>query len=88
MGHRGLLRTGIIGTVVTAVCCFTPVLVIALGALGLSAWLGWLDVILLPLLALLIGLIALAVYRRRHTGRTGPEASHARDQDGRRADFP
>jgi mercuric ion transport protein len=70
MGNRPLLRTGIIGAVVTAVCCFTPVLVIALGALGLSAWLGWLDVILFPLLALFIGLIALAVYRRRRAGRT------------------
>jgi mercuric ion transport protein len=70
MERRILLRTGIIGTVVTAVCCFTPVLVIAFGALGLSAWLGWLDVILFPLLALFIGLIALAVYRRRGVGRT------------------
>jgi mercuric ion transport protein len=70
MGNQCLLRTGIIGAVVTAVCCFTPVLVIALGALGLSAWLGWLDVVLFPLLALFIGLIALAVYRRRRAGRT------------------
>jgi mercuric ion transport protein len=70
MERRILLRTGIIGTVITAVCCFTPVLVIAFGALGLSAWLGWLDVILFPLLALFIGLIALAVYRRRGVGRT------------------
>jgi mercuric ion transport protein len=65
MKRPSLLRTGIVGTVVTAICCFTPVLVVALGALGLSAWLGWLDVVLFLLLALFIGLTALAVYRRR-----------------------
>jgi mercuric ion transport protein len=70
MERSSLLRTGIIGTVVTAICCFTPVLVIALGALGLSAWLGWLDVVLFPLLALFVCLTALAIYRRRRAGRT------------------
>jgi mercuric ion transport protein len=69
MKRPSLLRIGIIGTLVTAICCFTPVLVVALGALGLSAWLGWLDVVLFPLLALFVGLTALAVYRRRCTGR-------------------
>ncbi len=43
-----LLRIGLIGTVVSAVCCFTPALVVGLGALGLSAWLAWLDWVLLP----------------------------------------
>lgn len=70
METRSLLRTGIIGTVVTAICCFTPVLVIAFGALGLSAWLGWLDVVLFPLLALFVSLTALAIYRLRCAGRT------------------
>jgi mercuric ion transport protein len=81
MKRPSLLRTGIIGTVVTAICCFTPVLVVALGALGLSAWLGWVDVVLFPLLALFVGLIALAVYRRRGAGRPRREALHARAKD-------
>jgi mercuric ion transport protein len=34
---RTVLRTGIVGSIVTAVCCVTPVLAIVLGALGLSA---------------------------------------------------
>jgi mercuric ion transport protein len=79
--HRGLLRTGIAGTVITAVCCFTPVLVVALGAVGLSAWLGWLDVVLVPLLAVFVGLTALAVYRLRCAARPGGRC-HAGDQDG------
>ena len=69
MNRPSLLGTGIIGAVVTATCCFTPVLAVALGALGLSAWLRRLDVVLLPLLALFVGLTALAVYRRRRASR-------------------
>ncbi|RMF13790.1 MAG: mercury resistance system transport protein MerF [Gammaproteobacteria bacterium] len=60
-----LLKTGIIGTVVTALCCFTPVLVIVLGAVGLSAWTGYLDVVLLPALALFVALTVYAWVRRK-----------------------
>ena len=35
--NKKLLTTGITGTVVAALCCFTPVLVILFGAIGLSA---------------------------------------------------
>lgn len=59
-----LLTTGLTGVVVAAVCCFTPVLVVGLGALGLSAWLGWLDYVLLPLLALFFGLAVYGVAAR------------------------
>ena len=53
------LRTGVVGSVVVALCCFTPVLVALLGWLGLGAWLDWLDYILLPTLGIFL---ALAVY--------------------------
>jgi mercuric ion transport protein len=65
MTHKGLLRVGIIGAVVTALCCFTPVLVVVLGAVGLSAAIGWLDYVLWPALVLFLGLTALALWRRR-----------------------
>ncbi len=42
------------GTVAVALCCFTPVLVIALGAVGLGALTPYLDYVLLPALAVLI----------------------------------
>jgi mercuric ion transport protein len=42
------------GTVAVALCCFTPVLVIALGTIGLSALTPYLDYVLLPGLAVLI----------------------------------
>lgn len=62
---KTLLHTGIAGTVVAALCCFTPVLVILLGVAGLSAFTGYLDYILLPALAFFIGLTVYAVHRRR-----------------------
>lgn len=63
-----LLRWGVIGTVIAALCCFTPVLVILLGAIGLSAWLGALDWVLLPALAFFVLLTIYAVLTRRRRG--------------------
>ncbi len=60
-----LLLTGIVGTVVAALCCFTPLLVVMLGAIGLSAMLGWLDFVLLPALAVFAGITIYALARRR-----------------------
>jgi len=37
MSDNKLLGIGIVGTVIAALCCFTPVLVILLGAVGLAA---------------------------------------------------
>lgn len=65
MKDATILKTGIIGSVVAAICCFTPVLVILLGIAGLSAWLGWIDVVLLPVLAMFLGLTAYGLWRRR-----------------------
>ena len=62
-----LLKYGLIGTVVAALCCFTPILVILLGAVGLSALLGWLDIVLLPALAVFIGITLYALWRRQRT---------------------
>ncbi len=65
MNDKKLLGIGIGGTAVAALCCFTPILVVLLGALGLSAALGWLDYVLFPALAFFIGLTIYAVYRRQ-----------------------
>lgn len=62
-----LLKYGLIGTVVVALCCFTPILVILLAAFGLSALLGWLDIVLLPALAVFIGITLYALWRRQRT---------------------
>ncbi|MFW8635865.1 mercury resistance system transport protein MerF [Cribrihabitans pelagius] len=60
-----LLKYGLIGTVLVALCCFTPVLVVLFGAVGLSALLGWLDIVLLPTLAVFIGITIYALWRRQ-----------------------
>ncbi|WP_299625524.1 mercury resistance system transport protein MerF [Pelagibius sp.] len=65
MSADSLLKTGVIGTVVAALCCFTPLLVVVLGALGLSALVGVLDYILLPALAFFVGLTVYALWKRR-----------------------
>lgn len=65
MKDATLLKTGIAGSVIAAVRCFTPILVILLGAVGLSAWLGWLDYVLLPALVLFLGITAYGLWRRQ-----------------------
>lgn len=64
MKRPSLLTTGIVGSVIVALCCFTPVLVVLLAAVGLSAWQGYLDYVLLPALAIFIGIVFYALYRR------------------------
>ncbi len=68
--HDKQMKTGIIGTALVALCCFTPVLVIGLGAVGLSAWVGWLDYVLFPVMFASMGFIAHTLYMR--TGKVGP----------------
>jgi len=59
------LKVGLAGTVIAAVCCFTPLLAMILGAVGLSAWLGYADYVVWPALAVFVGLTAYAVLRQR-----------------------
>ena len=62
MKDATLIRTGAVGAVIAAVCCATPVLVIALGAVGLAAVAAYLDYVLLPALAVCLGLIGYGLY--------------------------
>jgi len=59
------LEIGTVGAIITAVCCFTPVLVIIFSALGLAVITAWLDIILLPLLAVFFILIGWSLWRRQ-----------------------
>jgi len=59
-----MLKTGIIGTIIAGICCFTPLLVIVFGAIGLSAIVSYLDLILLPALAAFLGITIYAWKRR------------------------
>ena len=68
MGNNRLLKTGIIGSVIAAICCMTPVLVVLLGALGFSAAVGWLDFVLLPTLAVFLAITGYALWKRSRRG--------------------
>lgn len=69
-----LFKTSLIGTVVIAVCCFTPVLVILLGVAGLSWLVGYLDFVLFPALFIFMGLTGYA-WRRNHKNNDLPDSS-------------
>lgn len=66
MKDATLIRTGAVGAIIAAVCCATPVLVIALGAIGLAAVAAYLDYVLLPALAVCLGLVGYGLYLRWH----------------------
>lgn len=59
-----LFKVGVVGTVVSALCCFTPVLFSLLAAVGLSWLLGWIDYIVLPAMAFFIGLTIYALAKK------------------------
>lgn len=65
MTNRSLLQIGATGSAITALCCFTPALVILLGVLGAGAAVGWLDYLLLPALSGFLGLTGYALWKRR-----------------------
>ena len=68
MNDKKLLKFGVIGTVIAALCCFTPVLVILFGVVGLSAAVGYLDYVLFPALAIFVALTVYALWRRSQRG--------------------
>lgn len=78
ISDRKLLGIGIGGTVIAAICCFTPALVILLGALGLSALLAFADFVLLPALVMFAALTVVValrlISRRPQDAETGGEA--------------
>ncbi len=65
MTENSLLKLGILGTVIAALCCFTPIIVILLGVVGLSALTGYLDYVLMPALAVFVLITIYALWRRQ-----------------------
>lgn len=64
MNDKKILATGLTGTVVAALCCFTPLLVIGLTGAGLSALVGGIDYVVFPVMFASLGLVAYARYQR------------------------
>ena len=77
MRNSTLLKTGIGCTCVSAICCFTPALVILAGALGFTALVGYLDIIVIPALIGSLAVTGFALIKRRREQvreRAGAEA--------------
>jgi mercuric ion transport protein len=53
------------GTGLVAICCFTPILVVLLGAIGFSAFTPYLDWVLLPALVIMVILTIVSYLRWR-----------------------
>lgn len=73
---RKFMGIGGVGAGIAALCCFTPLLVVSLGLLGLTSLVGWwLDLILFPMLAgfLVLFLYGLYLHRRKGTAGEAPE---------------
>jgi mercuric ion transport protein len=64
MNDKSLLKVGVIGTIIAALCCFTPVLAILFGVVGLSVIVGYLDYVLLPALAVFVLITIYTVFHR------------------------
>lgn len=62
MKNITIIRTGVIGSLIAAICCFTPAFVLLLGAIGLSAWIAWVDYILVPTLVLFMAITSYGWY--------------------------
>jgi len=78
MQRKSLLQFGIAGTIITGICCFTPALVVLLGAAGLSAWLAWLDGVLIPLLVVFVAITvfgAMGMVSAARHGRSDDEST-------------
>lgn len=61
--YKKTFIAAVVGTAVVALCCFTPVLVIFLGIVGLSAFTPYLDYVLFPALVILMILTVIS-YRK------------------------
>ncbi len=61
-----LNRLGIVGTIIAALCCFTPILTGLLAVIGLTWLIGYLDLALFPALFFFIGITIYALWRKDH----------------------
>ena len=65
-----LIKIGAIGGGLTALCCFTPILVWLFVALGLSVVVAYLDYVLFPLLGIFIFILVLGIAKHGDKGKT------------------
>jgi mercuric ion transport protein len=67
MKPKTALWTSVSGTIIVALCCFTPILVATFSALGLGALVGYLDYVLFPALLVMLVITVLSYVRYRRS---------------------
>ena len=60
-------RIGVLGASLSALVCFTPLVVTALGLVGLSSWFTWVDSAFHGIFAICLGVAGFAAYRMWRT---------------------
>lgn len=65
-GASKCLKVGTWGAVIAILCCFTPVLVVGLGIMGLGVLIPYLDYVLLPVLCLFLILAIFGLRQGKH----------------------
>ncbi len=77
MNEKKSLTASLIGTVVALAVCFSPLMVLLLGALGLSSWFGWIDSVfhLVLVVSVALGIYSLVRYLRRKDTQAPVETS-------------
>lgn len=83
MNMNRFMAFGLAGAAVTALCCFTPILVGLLGLVGLGAVTGYLDSVLLPALAGFLGLALYSLSRRNRDDVSGCCSHHSAKEHGK-----
>lgn len=71
MTPKRQLIASLVGTAVVALCCFTPLLLLLLVAVGAGALTPYLDLVLLPALAVVIVITVLSYRRYVRATKTG-----------------
>lgn len=82
MNRNRLMTVGLTGAALTALCCFTPILVWLLGLIGLGVVTGYLDYVLLPALAAFLGLALYSLARRNREDISGCCSAPSGKQQG------
>jgi mercuric ion transport protein len=62
--------SAVVGTVLVALCCFTPVLVLVLSVLGVGFLTPYLDYVLFPALVAML-IVTVLAYRKWHRTQRG-----------------
>jgi mercuric ion transport protein len=65
---RKCVKVGALGSLLAALCCFTPLLVLLLGFAGLGALVAYLDYFLLPALGVFLVTVFLGLWGLRRKG--------------------